>query len=228
MVYIVFNPEKIYGIYDTLDLVKSNCYIFTYNLLKEGKISREAYFDVKDKLFDLKEVTLIEIQKIVLPVDIHTEYYTLEKNGSVAFKNILNHIDERLKQLEERLELDSRVTVRFPGNSAADNMMITSEVEDSWKNLDKKNYKIFVEELKDFITIRIQKLELKFGDRINFGNVSDKNASETSYQVWPADAGNWNLPMNSRIFGDGFAVCFEFQVPGVFGIVTDPMYGYKF
>lgn len=228
MAYILFNSEMIFGIYETLDLIKFNSYVFIYDLLKINKIPRDIYFDIKKCLMEQEIKDLVDLQKIMVKANIHTEYYQLENNGSTAFKNILRHISERFKMLQERLEMDKRVTVRFPGNNAADNMMLPSEIKDSWKKLDGKNYKILIQELENYITLEIQKLELRFGDRIQFGNVSDKDASETSYQVWPADIGNWDLPVNSKMFGDGFAVCFEFQVPGVFGIVTNPMYGYKF
>lgn len=228
MAYILFNSEMIFGIYETLDLIKFNSYVFVYDLLKSNKIPRDIYFDIKKCLMEEEVKDLVDLQKIMIKANIHTEYYQLENNGSIAFKNILRHISERFKMLQERLEMDKRVTVRFPGNNAADNMMLPSEIKDSWKKLDGKNYKILIQELENYISLEIQKLELRFGDRIQFGNVSDKDASETSYQVWPADIGNWDLPVNSKMFGDGFAVCFEFQVPGVFGIVTNPMYGYKF
>ena len=107
-------------------------------------------------------------------------------------------------------------------------MMITGEIESSWRNLDPKNFSRILGMLKGLLIRGIQKLQLTYGNRIKFGNVSDLEANEFSYQVWPADMGNWNLPTNSRMFGDGFAVCFKYQIPGVYGIVIDPKFGYKF
>ena len=92
--------------------------------------------------------------------------------------------------------------------------------------LDMKRYDRIRDELYKFMVKKIQKLELNFEGRINFGIVSDTEASSTSYQVWPADQENWNLPNNSKIPGEGLAVCFQYQVPGVYGIVIDPIFGY--
>ena len=121
---------------------------------------------------------------------------------------------------------DSRITVTFPGKSAIDNKMLTSDIEERWRSLDVDNYVVIRNELFKYLVKRIQKLELDFEGRVMFGIVSDTQASLMSYQAWPADQENWNLPENSKIPGDGLAVCFQFQVPGVFGIVTDPLFGY--
>ncbi len=121
---------------------------------------------------------------------------------------------------------DSRITVTFPGRSAIDNKMLTSDIEERWRSLDVDNYVTIRNVLFKYLVKRIQKLELDFEGRVMFGIVSDTQASLMSYQVWPADQENWNLPENSKIPGDGLAVCFQYQVPGVFGIVTDPLFGY--
>ena len=228
MVYILFNSDKIYGIYMTIELLKTNAFIYTYELYKNRKITKEVYFDIKARIFDVALVDLAQLQAIVKPAGIHTEYYELEKNGSTALKNILEHIDARFDELEMKMSMDSRVTITIPGKSAIDNMMVTGEIEDVWRELDPENFAVIIDELKSFIMKKIQKLQINYDGRILFGNVSDTQASSISYQVWPADMVNWDLPENTEISGDGFAFCFKYQVPGVFGIVTNPLYGYIF
>lgn len=94
--------------------------------------------------------------------------------------------------------------------------------------MDSDNYLEIITKLKKSIIKRISQLQMMFEGRVQFGNVSDTQASLISYQLWPADIGNWNLSNNSIMFGDGFAACFQYQVPGVYGIVTNPYYGYEF
>ena len=228
MVYVLFNQDRIFGIYMTIELLKSNCFIFVYKLYKERKIDKSAYFLIKEKIFDVSLKDLADLQLIVRPVGIHTQYYELEKNGSTALKKILEHVDARFEELEMKMGMDSRVTATIPGRSALDNMLVTSEIEDVWKEIDPVNFLVIIDELRGFIMKKIQRLQTMYEGRIFFGNVSDTEASEISYQLWPADIDNWDLPENTEITGDGFAICFKYQVPGVFGIVTNPLYGYKF
>ena len=228
MVYILFNKDKIYGIYMTIQLLKTNTFIYTYELYRDRKISKEVYFDIKARIFDVALVDLPQLQAIVKQAGIHTEYYEFEKNGSTALKNILEHIDARFDELEMIMSMDSRVTITIPGRNAINNMMVTSEIEEVWRELDTDNFVVIIDELKSFIMKKIQKLQINYEGRIFFGNVSDTQASVISYQVWPADMVNWDLPENMEITGEGFAFCFKYQVPGVFGIVTNPLYGYQF
>ena len=228
MVYILFNGEKIHGTYQTLQLLKANCYIFAYDLFRKNKLRRDIYFEIKDKILKTNVIELSKLQKIVMSAGMSIESHPLQENGYYVLENITKHIIQRFDKLEDDISKDARVIITFPGNSAIDNMMITSEIEDIWRNLDSENYTKIINELRKLIMLKIQRLQLKFPERIKFGSVSDKEASLISYQVWPADIGNWNLPNNSKIFGEGFALCFEYQVPGVFGIVINPLYGYEF
>ena len=226
MVYILFNNSEIIGLYKTTNLVKQNAFVALYRMMKSGKITTEMYFEVKKRLFEDFNIPIKDLQQILQGVNIYIEYHQLEENGFHALKNILKHIDSRFNYLEDAMAKDSRVTVTFPGNSAIDNRMLTVDIEERWRSLDSENYVVIRNELFKYLVKRIQKLELDFEGRVMFGIVSDTQASPTSYQVWSADQENWNLPLNSKIPGDGMAVCFQYQVPGVYGIVTDPMFGY--
>ena len=228
MVYILFNRDKIFGVYGTLSMLQANCYIFVYLLYSRGKLNREVYLQIKNQLDELALDSLESLQKTMAAAYIDIESYELEDSSFTALKNISDHIKFRFDVLEELLGKDSRVNVTFPGNNALDNMMVTAEIETVWREMDPDNYLEVITKLKKLIIKRISTLQLMFESRVIFGNVSDKQASTLSYQVWPADIANWNLPNNSPVFGEGFATCFQYQVPGVFGIVTNPYYGYTF
>lgn len=226
MVYVLYDKTRILGIYENIELLKANCFIYNYKNFKCNRITEEKYFSTKNILLNNLNLEFLELEKIMEEVDIFIEFQEYEKNGLYALQNILRHIDHRFNFLEEKLSQDARVTVKFPGRNALDNKMVTHNIEENWRLLDLENYHTIINELKSFIIKKIQKLELNFSTKIRFGTVSDKYASDVCYQVWPADKENWNLPVNSAIPGEDFAVCFEYQKPGVFGIVTDPKFGY--
>lgn len=228
MVYVLYDRERIYGVYKTLQLVKSNSYILIYELLGLKKIDRDVYFSIKKVLFEESRIQLDNLRKLLIPAGIKIDEVTYESSSLLALNNIMEHIDKRFNQLKETMQKDSRVTVKFPGSDAIDNLMITKEIRDSWFEMDPMNSQKIISELKSFIRTKIENLQETFRDRVTFGEVSDKYASQFSYQVWPSDIGNWNLPNGTKIFGPDMALNFEFQVPGVHGIVVNPKYGYKF
>ena len=228
MVYILFNQYKIFGVYGTISLLQANCYIFTYQLFTQGRITKEIYFKIKNELGEISIDTIPDLEKLMALAGINIESQNLEANGFYALDNITRHVESRFEKIEEIMGKDSRVTITIPGNSALDNMMVTAEIENIWREMDPENYLKIITKLKKCIIKKISQLQMMFEGRVQFGNVSDSQASVLSYQIWPADIGNWNLQNNSLMFGDGFAACFQFQVPGVFGIVTNPYYGYQF
>lgn len=228
MVYVLFNSEKIFGIYETMSLLKTNCYIFIYELFASEKLDEGSYTYIKELFFEEKNMNLEELINLMKEAKIYIQTHQVEENGETAFLYISDHIESRFKELQDKLAMDSRVTVKFPGRNALDNMMITDEIELAWRNIDPDNSTHIIKKLRKLIIKNIQKLQMDYSDRIAFGNVSSDDASETSYQVWPADIGNWDLPDGTKMFGEDFAICFDRQGPGVFGIVINPMYGYKF
>lgn len=227
MVYILFNSDKIFGVYGTLSILQANCYIFVYELYRKGRVNKDIYISIKNDLDELALDSLESLQRIMARAYIEIESHPLESDGFTALKKIMSHINTRFDKLEEVMGKDSRVNTKIPGNSALDNMMVTAEIESVWRQMDPENYLEIITKLKKLLIQRISVLQMMFGSRVQFGNVSDKEASALFYQVWPADISNWNLKNNSRIFGEGFAICFEYQVPGVFGIVVNPYYGYN-
>jgi len=226
MVYILFNNQQIYGLYDSVQLLKQNSFVFVYKMMTQGMIQKEIYFKLKKILLQNFNIPINELKDLLQQVNIYIDYHSVQEDGFYALEKVLKHIEKRFDYLEDVMSKDSRITVTFPGRSAVDNKMLTSDIEERWRSLDVDNYVVIRNELFKYLVKRIQKLELDFEGRVMFGIVSDTQASLMSYQVWSADQENWNLPENSKIPGEGMAVCFQYQVPGVYGIVTDPMFGY--
>lgn len=227
MVYILFDKDTVYGIYKTLDLLKQNCFSFNYQKYNDKKTNEKEYFVVKNSLIEMVKPEIDDLRKLMLTVEIYVKITKYEENGLYALERILKHIKYRFDILEEKMSMDSRVHIKFPGNNAIENKMITHSIENNWRNLDMNNYLPIITQLRKYLITRIQNLEMKFTTRVKFGSVCDTYASEIFYQVWPADQQNWNLPENTPIQGSEFSSCFEYQTEGVFGIVTDPLYGYK-
>lgn len=226
MVYVLYDEHKIYGVYETIELLRANCFIINFKKMKKNQIKETIYVTVNNILTENPNLELNDLQKIMYRISVFIERKNFQENGLYALENILKHIDKRFDILAEKLTNDSRVVVKFPGKNSVNNKMITHNIEENWRSLDPDNYNIIINELRKFLITRIQKLELEFTTRIKFGTVSGTYASEVYYQVWPADKENWDLPNNSPITGTDFAVCFEYQTEGVFGIVVDPLYGY--
>jgi len=226
MVYLLFSEDKIFGVFETEQLLHQNCFVFLYERFNKGKITPEVYFDVKKKLLDNTDIPVQTLKKIMKEVGIYISSHIHEKNGFIAMRNILLHMERRFDYLEKNMAGDFRVTATIPGRNAIDNRMLTENIEMHWRDLDTTNFKIIRDEIYKYLVLRIQRLQYKFENRVKFGIVSDEQASEISYQLWPADKANWNVPKGTKIPGEGLAVCFKYQTPGVYGIVIDPIFGY--
>ena len=70
----------------------------------------------------------------------------------------------------------------------------------------------------------LAQLAADFPLRVSFDAVGGAAASAEHYQVWGANARNWQLPDGATISGSGQAAAMGVQKPGVFGIVTTPKY----
>lgn len=227
MSFVLFTNNEIIGIYETLDLLRHNCFSTNFKQFNDNEIDYKTYITVKKTLLNNEEITYENLKELVYQSNIFIDVKYYEKDGLHALQKIINHMRMRFDFLHEKMDMDSRVTVKFPGKDAVNSMMITHNIEENWRSLDPVNYSLIINELKKEITIEIQKLQLSYSTRVRFGSVSDRYASEISYQVWPADQENWNLPMDTNIPGGDFSECFKYQVEGVFGIVVDPQYGYN-
>ena len=226
MVYLLFSEDKVFGVFETEQLLHQNCFVFLYERFSKGKISEDIYFEIKKNLMGKTHIPVSGLKKLMKEGGIYISSHEHEKNGFIAMRNILRHMERRFDYLEKIMSDNSSVTVTIPGRNAIDNRMFSENIESHWRDLDSTNFKIIRDQIYKYLTLRIQRLQYKFESRVKFGIVSDDQASETSYQLWPADKANWDVPKGTKIPGEGMAVCFKFQVPGVYGIVIDPIFGY--
>ena len=156
-------------------------------------------------------------------VKIETVKY--EHNANSILEKINKDITDRLDHLEEILAKDVRITATFPGENAFKHRLGTMYVED-WKLIDEKNYKQLAEAMHTHIAERLVELVDVFKERIKFGDVIYQDANSLSYQVWSANQVNYDLKEGTEIPGDYQAQEMKIQVPGVFGLVVTPRYGY--
>ena len=230
MTYIINLNGEIYGSYETIDLVRTNILIILiYNLEKEN-MSVQTYENMHDYLsnpdFSEQSLSIPELKRNLLEVGIGITRVTAEKNGGCALEKIMNHVNWRFMDLEKSMEKDSRVKITIPGNNSHDHQLGTPYRE-NWKMIDRVNWEKLSDSLHTYISGKIKELEKKFSsDRVRFGEVVYDNATKTSIQVWSANGINWNLPEGTQIPGQYQAEQMKVQEPGVFGIVTTPLYGY--
>ena len=135
------------------------------------------------------------------------------------------HIEYRFDNLEKLMKKDTRNKITFPGLNPS-NHKLCDFYFPSWNLLDKENYHLLTKSLQDYISIRMNDLKKMYPERINFGDVVYENATSNHFQVWGANAKNWNLPEGAKIPGKFQAAQMKIQEPGVYGIVVTPLYGY--
>ena len=227
MVFVILNSKRIFGVFETEELVKFHLPIILIESFNEGMASKESVLRIQELIKDKEEVKIDFVKELLKSIKVFVIEKDLEKNGFYVLDLILAHISRRFETLEQAMTLDDRVKIRIPGNNALENKLINYDVETSWMSLDITNFKKIITKLKKKIILEIQKLELKFKDKVSFGKLDEDEASDTNILVWPADKENYDLPDGEPIEGKGFALCFEFQKPGIFGIVVDPKFGYK-
>jgi hypothetical protein len=230
MTFVVNLNGLVYGIYETIDLVRTNLMIILIYNLEKQNISVEKYENLYDYLsnssFTEESLYIPELKDNFLDLDISVEKYNLERNGSCPLEKIMNHINWRFICLKKHMEKDSRVKITIPGENS-ENHQLGPPYYDDWKLVDMKNHHKLTSTLHQYISKKIKELEKIFGkERVRFGEVLFDNASKTSYQLWSANGINWDLPDGTEIPGKFQAEQMRFQDPGVFGIVVTPIYGY--
>jgi hypothetical protein len=233
MTYIVSLNGEIYGIYETIDLVRTNLLIILIFNLEKENIDVDFYENIHEYLivpsFSEQSLEIPELRREISNLGIHIQKMESEKNGSYALEKIMNHINWRFMELEKKMNHDSRVKITFPGDNS-DNHQLGVPYVDDWKLIDRVNWLKLSNHLHTYISSKIRELEKNFppisDKRVRFGEVLYDNANERSIQVWSANSINWNLPKGVEIPGLYQAQQMRFQEPGVFGIVVTPKYGY--
>lgn len=230
MAYLLYYQDEIQGCYGTVDLLRMNILILLTQLLKDNLVNKVMYQDLLNYLdlddFTEENLMIDELNQNLYNLDLRIKKIIHETNGKCALEHILEHIKYRFDQLNEIMMKDVRVKTTFPGESAKEHNLGPMYYE-QWKLLDNKNWQILTKTMHNYITERIEDLTDSYPDRIKFADVLYQNASETSYQVWSANALNWHREPGQEIPGEFQAKEMKFQEPGVFGIVVNPRYGYK-
>lgn len=231
MAYILYHKGLIVGCYGTIDLLRLNILILCFHLIKDDKINKITYENIVEYLeypeFNEHSFQNANLKKDLLDEDIRIQIIKFEASGSVVLEKILKHIEERFDKLKDKMHLDVRITATIPGTGPTTHTLGPAYF-DCWKFVDKHNYHELSKVMYDYITSKILELIEKFEHRIKFGEIYYHNASALSYQLWSANAVNWNLPEGSKIPGSFQASSVKMQVPGVYGIVVNPKYGYDF
>lgn len=232
MAYIIYHLGSIVGCYGNIDLLRLNLLILCFKLKLDDKINNLVYENIVEALehpeFDEFSFQNTSLKKDLIDENIRVQVIHYEGSAHIVLENILKHIEQRFYELRDKLYLDARVNITIPGSDPHKHDLGTM-YEECWKFVDKENYKQLYNTMHDYISSKIIELIESFGiERVKFGDVYYQNATATNYQLWSANAVNWDLPEGSKIPGSYQALSMKIQVPGVFGIVVNPRYGYLF
>lgn len=230
MSYILYHKNRVYGCYGNVDMLRSNILIILFKLLERSQITTLIYENIVDYLtvidFTVENFDIGELKNELRKLEINIEKITHEKDSFSPLEHIKEHIKYRFEQLEEKMDKDVRVTVKIPGDSAEEHELGTMYKE-QWCLFDREKCDAVTDELHKFISKKLKELDKKFKKRIKYGDVYYQEASPLTYQVWSANAVNWNRPDGMDIPGCYQAQEMKYQEEGVYGIVVTPRYGYK-
>lgn len=207
-----------------------------YFSLKELELGRE-YYDTTPvtlpfEVADYEQGTLHVFGTVTTAPNwgkVSEEIRESRQNAS-DLSNVLQHVDQRFADLDHILTHRYKAVVVFPGNSPSEHRLGTGIAAGAWKN--KSAHKKLIDHIAD----KIQALQNKYQDRVQFGMVgfrelidpkdhkdSRRDPSLDFIHVWGANDSNWNTKNSTskRPLGSGQASVL-YQAPGVFGIVTMP------
>lgn len=230
MAYLLYYQGQLMGCYGIVELLRANILIILFQILEKKEINSTEYSNLYQFLtvpdFAEDNFKITELRNKLRNLGIRVEKVVHENNVSTAFEMILKHIKYRFQELSDKMEKDVRIRVKIPGSSVREHDLGTMYY-DQWKLFDPVNCDKITKSLHQYIAEKIMQLMNEYKDRVCFGDVHYQEASDIYYQVWSANAANWNLPTGSEIPGCYQAQEMKFQEAGVFGIVVTPMYGYK-
>ena len=137
---------------------------------------------------------------------------------------LMAHMQVRVGELTHALEANASVQVTIAGKDGKPSLGKGAAAE-QWRGqlgarLGADAHAQFVEALDAALLL----LAADFPQRVRFGAVSGAAASIEHFQVWGANARNWQRPDGAKISGSGQAAAMGVQRPGVFGIITTPKY----
>ena len=224
--YLLYLNNKIIHGYGTIEILRLNLLILISKLLFSKKLNKIAYKKIEKYLLEYPfSFDDAEFKNELVDIKIKIELIEYENNSRSILEKINKGITDRLDQLEEILSKDIRITATIPGENAFKHRLGTMYIED-WKLIDEKNYRELAEDMHSHIAERLIELVDVFKERIKFEDVMYQNATNLNYQVWSANKVNYDLKEGDEIPGDYQAKEMKIQVPGVFGLVVTPRYGY--
>jgi len=227
--YLLYLNEDILAGYGTIDLLRLSLLILIYNLYVSDKIEKNIYKTLEKDLsnfpFNKEDFNNEELKINLVNIGIIVEEIDLFKDENTILNRMKNHVNQRFENLIEILSKDVRILATFPGENAYKHRL-GNMYKDDWKFVSLENYQQMYEELHNYIGEKIENIVNLFDERIKFGDVMYENASSLHYQIWSANAVNYNLPEDTKIPGDYQAVEMKIQGPGVYGVITTPRYGY--
>ena len=230
MSFLLYYQDKIYGCYGRIEILRANILILLFYMLEKSQINSTTYENISNYLtvpdFTIDSFDIPELKMELRQYKFKIEKITYEGSSGCALEHILEHIKYRFEELNDKMKKDIRVKITIPGESSGKHQLGTMYY-DQWKLLDPVNCEKVTSAMYNFITKEIDKLISVYGDRVKFGEVVYENASAINYQVWSANAVNWNRPRGLDIPGCYQAQEMKYQEEGVFGIVVNPRYGYK-
>jgi hypothetical protein len=153
----------------------------------------------------------------------------------------INHVNDRITELEKLLKKNKKLRIVIPGpeNRGSKDIRVkhhigTGIAVDQWVNPDKEKKQKDVNYLKawwlyiEYITNKFEKLIKDYnneGQRISYGTLDRKLASEDVIMVWGANSANVVGNYGEEIVGRGQALAMQRYGPGVFGIISTPSEG---
>lgn len=228
MSYLLYFKEKIVGCFNTPELLRTNILILIFELLEKNKINELVYEDIYNYLtnisFNISTFDIQDLKNNLQNLDFHIEKIKCENNGKIALNNIKEHIKYRFDKLNDIMDKNLMIKCTIPGENYKKHNLGTMYKE-QWKIID-KNYEELYKELYSYISLEIKNLIKKYKSRVQFGDVRYDKMNPFSYQIWSANAINWNLKEGSEIPGKFQAEEIKYQEEGSFGICVFPTFGY--
>lgn len=229
MHYLLYFNSQILDSYGTVELLRLGLLILVYNLFISDNLEKYTYEYLKKKLstnpFKLEDFNNLEFKKVLVENNIKIESVFFTKDSKEVLDKLKKSLTERLDNLKVILDKDVRVKVTVPGSNPYKHSLGTMYRED-WSLVDSKNYLKLADDFYEHITSELIDLIATYGDRIIFGDVFYENANSLNYNLWSANAINYNLKEGEKIPGDYQASEMKIQIPGVYGIVVTPRYGF--
>lgn len=229
MHYLLYYGNTVLDSYGTVELLRLALLILTYNLYSSNHLEKFTYESLKEKLsimpFTVEDFSNIELNNLLKNNRIKIETISYTKDSYDVLEKIKNSIHSRLENLKEILDKDNRIKVTIPGENAYRHRLGTM-YRDDWRLVDSKNYTKLADDLHEYISGEIIDLTNTYGDRITFGDVLYQNANSLNYNLWSANAVNYDLGEGENIPGDYQASEMKIQAPGVYGIIVTPRYGF--